>query len=46
MVPIGLIMRAVGREDPLRRRFDQKAPSYWITREPKNSSAIDMKNQF
>jgi|HubBroStandDraft_6_1064221.scaffolds.fasta_scaffold204482_1 hypothetical protein len=46
MVPIGLIMRVAGREDPLRRRFDQRAPSYWITRDPKNSSAIDMKNQF
>ena len=29
ITPIGLIMRAVGR-DPMRRRFDPQAKSYWI----------------
>lgn len=28
MTPIGLIMRALGR-DPLERRFDPQAPTYW-----------------
>ena len=29
--PIGLAMRLVGR-DPLRRRFDRQASTYWIKR--------------
>lgn len=28
IVPIGLIMRAVGR-DPMKRRFDRETPTYW-----------------
>ncbi len=31
--PIGLIMRALGR-DPLQRRFDRAASSYWQPRPP------------
>jgi len=33
MTPIGLTMRALGR-DALGRRFDRKASSYWIPRRP------------
>ena len=33
IAPIGLAMRAVGY-DPLQRRFDRAAPSYWIPRGP------------
>jgi hypothetical protein len=29
VTPIGLIMRVVGR-DPMRRRFDRSAKSYWV----------------
>jgi hypothetical protein len=32
LTPIGLAMRLAGR-DPLHRRFDRQAPSYWIRRE-------------
>jgi hypothetical protein len=45
VVPIGLIMRATGR-DPLRQRFDPEALSYWITRESMDISRNDMRNQF
>jgi hypothetical protein len=30
LTPLGLIFRLTGR-DPLRRRFDAKASSYWIS---------------
>lgn len=33
ITPIGLIMRAVGR-DPLSRRFEPEAETYWTRREP------------
>ena len=32
VTPIGLIMRAAGY-DPMHRRFDPEAPSYWIERD-------------
>jgi hypothetical protein len=32
VTPIGLIMRAAGY-DPMRRRFDREAASYWIERD-------------
>ncbi len=31
--PVGLIMRLLGR-DPMRRRFDREAESYWVARKP------------
>jgi len=31
LTPMGLVMRALGR-DPLRRRFDRQAASYWVPR--------------
>jgi hypothetical protein len=32
VTPIGLIMRTVGY-DPMHRRFDPEAPSYWVERD-------------
>jgi hypothetical protein len=32
VTPIGLLMRAVGH-DPMTRRFDRSAPTYWIARQ-------------
>lgn len=33
LTPIGLVMRGVGY-DPMARRFDPEAASYWVTRPP------------
>ena len=33
VTPMGLVMRALGK-DPLRRRFERQAASYWIERRP------------
>jgi ABC-type uncharacterized transport system permease subunit len=33
LTPIGLIFRLIGR-DPLRRKFDPSADSYWLKRQP------------
>lgn len=41
-LPIGLIMRALGK-DPLKRRPDRSAKSYWIER---TEDPQPMKNQF
>lgn len=35
--PMGLFMRLIGR-DPMRRRFDTKAESYWVPRQAEKSS--------
>ena len=45
VVPIGLVMRAVGK-DPLRLRRDPAAASYWIARDPPGPAPDTMKNQF
>ncbi len=45
VVPIGLVMRALGR-DSLRLRYDRGAPSYWIARDPPGPEPDTMKNQF
>ena len=45
LVPIGLLMRALGR-DPLRRKPDPGASSYWIAREPPGPAPESMINQF
>jgi carbamoyltransferase len=41
VTPIGLLMRAVGH-DPMARRFDRSAPTYWIARKP----VTDVKRYF
>ncbi len=45
VTPTALIMRALGK-DPLRRRFDRDAKSYWIDREPPGPEPDSMKRQF
>ena len=45
VIPTALIMRALGK-DPLRRRFDRNAKSYWIDREPPGPEPASMKRQF
>lgn len=45
IVPIGLIMRACGR-DPLRLKRDPSASTYWVRREPPGPAPETMIHQF
>lgn len=45
ITPIALLMRAIGK-DPLHRRPDPHADSYWIVRAPPGPDPESMKNQF
>lgn len=45
VTPAGLLMRWRGK-DPLHRRFDRAATSYWIVRQPPGPPAGSMSNQF
>jgi len=36
LTPLGLVFRLAGR-DPLHRKFDSKAESYWLRRSPPNT---------
>lgn len=45
VVPMGLIMRAVGH-DAMRRKWDKNTDSYWIKRDPAGPSGDTMTNQF
>lgn len=45
LTPFGCAMRLLGK-DPLRRRFDPSAGSYWIPRSPPGPLPDTMKNQF
>jgi hypothetical protein len=45
IMPIGFLMRLSGK-DPLRRRFDPDAHSYWIPRDPPGPAPDSFKNQF
>ncbi len=45
IVPMGLVMKAIGK-DPLNRRFNPDATTYWIEREPHGPEPDSMKNQF
>ncbi len=45
VTPSALIMRALGK-DPLQRKFDPSAESYWIEREPPGPEPDTMKQQF
>lgn len=44
IVPMGVVMRAFGW-DPMRRKFDPAAESYWINRDSASAPG-SMKNQF
>lgn len=45
IVPAGLIMRLVGH-DPMRRRFEPDAPTYWLDRDPPGPPPESLNNQF
>ena len=45
VVPTGLFMRLFGK-DPLHRRFDPKATSYWVHRVPPGKPDATMTRQF
>lgn len=45
VTPTALVLKAMGK-DPLRRKFDPAAESYWIDREPPGPPPDTMKNQF
>ncbi len=45
ILPIGLLMRALGK-DMLRLKYDPKAQSYWIERNPPGPPPETMINQF
>jgi Saxitoxin biosynthesis operon protein SxtJ len=45
IVPIGLIMRACGR-DPLHLKLDPSASTYWVRREPPGPAPETMTHQF
>ncbi len=45
MLPIGLILRAFGKE-LLRKRRENTAISYWIVRDPPGPDPASMSNQF
>lgn len=45
VTPTALIMKMMGK-DPLNRKIDRNAKSYWIERQPPGPSPETMKNQF
>ena len=45
VTPTGLIMRALGK-DPLRLKWDARAASYWIARDPPGPAPDGMPRQF
>lgn len=45
VLPTALVLRMLGK-DPLRRKLDKSAPSYWILRQPPGPPPDSMKNQF
>lgn len=45
VTPTAMVMKVLGK-DPLRRKIDKGATSYWIDREPPGPEPETMKNQF
>lgn len=45
ITPMALLMRLFGK-DPLNRRFDAAAESYWIHRQPPGPAPDSLRNQF
>jgi len=45
VAPIGFLMRLSGK-DPLRRRYEPDADSYWINRDPPGPQPASFKDQF
>lgn len=45
IMPAGLIMRLLGH-DPMRRRFEPEASTYWLERQPPGPAPDALENQF
>lgn len=45
VVPTGLVMRLLGK-DPMQRRFEPDADTYWVRHNPPGPERETMKNQF
>jgi hypothetical protein len=45
VIPTGIVLRLMGK-DPMRRKFDPQAETYWIIRNPPGPPPATMKNQF
>lgn len=45
ITPAGFLMRALGR-DPMQRRYDPEAQTYWIPRQPPGPEPESLKQQF
>ncbi len=45
VLPTAFILRMLGK-DPMRKRFDRAAPSYWIPRDPPGPAPESMARQF
>lgn len=45
VTPLGFAMRLAGK-DPMRRKFDAAADSYWIARQPPGPPPDSLRNQF
>lgn len=45
VVPTGLVRRLL-KHDPMRRKFDSEATTYWIMRDPPGPERDSMKNQY
>lgn len=45
VIPTGFVMRAMGK-DPLRKKMDPDAESYWIRPDAAQQQSSSMKNQF
>jgi Saxitoxin biosynthesis operon protein SxtJ len=45
ILPVGALMRTFGK-DPMRRKADPSADSYWVLREPPGPSPESMTQQF
>ena len=47
VTPVGLVMRTAGAADPLRRRLDREASSYWLVRDAaRNERQTSITRQF
>lgn len=45
VIPVGLLMRVL-RKDPLHRRFEPSAKSYWVVRQPPGPNPESLYRQF
>ena len=45
IVPVGLLLRLSGK-DPMHRKFDPTAASYWVKRSPPGRADAQMRKQF